>query len=178
MRPRSRSCNGFSEPYDRLLMLSIFAAHKPSTDAFTFSSRESAETKARIRWQYITRLVPHRESVTCHRRTHLVSILHITRLFLSLAWMASNIAQKWRLAANRSIFKVDMSSEPGHLLATPTAAHQPATARNMGACARCADMRKRCNMSPPYSSMKCEACDTAKVSLSASQGAEIQEEGF
>ncbi|KAH8114171.1 hypothetical protein DFH11DRAFT_1596299 [Phellopilus nigrolimitatus] len=77
--------------------------------------------------------------------------------------MASNVDMPWEHAATKSVFKVDMSSEPGHPLSTPTAAHQPSAARNMGACARCADMRKKCNMSPPYSSMKCEACDTAKV---------------
>ncbi|KAH8114174.1 hypothetical protein DFH11DRAFT_253469 [Phellopilus nigrolimitatus] len=42
--------------------------------------------------------------------------------------------------------------------------------KNMKPCRNCAEMRKKCNISPPYSSGNCEVCDTARVSCPPHKG--------
>ncbi|KAH8114198.1 hypothetical protein DFH11DRAFT_254630 [Phellopilus nigrolimitatus] len=66
--------------------------------------------------------------------------------------------QPWERAVKQPTFEVSPQ------LPSSTGTPQPATTRNMKPCKTCADMRKKCNMSPPYSSGNCESCAMARVS--------------
>ncbi|KAI5117112.1 hypothetical protein M0805_003665 [Coniferiporia weirii] len=63
------------------------------------------------------------------------------------------------------ILSMSSVTKVGKKLSEVAPRHRFAKPRNMQACARCADMRKRCNMEAPYSAEGCEECTKAGVSI-------------
>ncbi|KAH8114149.1 hypothetical protein DFH11DRAFT_1877904 [Phellopilus nigrolimitatus] len=83
--------------------------------------------------------------------------------------MASTKDETWERAAKQPTFEVAPQ------LPSSTRTPQQATTRNMKPCRNCADMRKKCNMLPPYSSGNCESCDMARVSCPPYRGRKPRE---
>ncbi|EJD06259.1 uncharacterized protein FOMMEDRAFT_153663 [Fomitiporia mediterranea MF3/22] len=78
--------------------------------------------------------------------------------------LAESTLAPWQLSASQSSFTIVTHAASEHR-APCSDVDSSIKKRNMLACARCADSRKKCNMSPPYSSDKCEGCTRAGVAV-------------